>query len=87
LWAERFNGDTSDLFAVQDEITSRIALAQAGGICVSRVGVIQKNRCRTTVPDPIGEMLAELPFTGDRSFCLGHNRAVWSGPALYGRGK
>jgi hypothetical protein len=27
LWAERFNGDTSDLFAVQDEITSRIAIA------------------------------------------------------------
>jgi adenylate cyclase len=27
LWAERFNGDTSDLFAVQDEITSRIAVA------------------------------------------------------------
>jgi TolB-like protein len=25
LWAERFNGDTSDLFALQDEITSRIA--------------------------------------------------------------
>jgi adenylate cyclase len=27
LWAERFNGDTSDLFALQDEITSRIAVA------------------------------------------------------------
>jgi adenylate cyclase len=27
LWAERFNGDTSDLFALQDEITSRIAIA------------------------------------------------------------
>jgi adenylate cyclase len=26
LWAERFNGDTSDLFAIQDEITSRIAI-------------------------------------------------------------
>jgi adenylate cyclase len=25
LWAERFNGDTSDLFSLQDEITSRIA--------------------------------------------------------------
>jgi TolB-like protein len=24
LWAERFDGDTSDLFALQDEITSRI---------------------------------------------------------------
>jgi adenylate cyclase len=27
LWAERFNGDTSDMFALQDEITSRIAVA------------------------------------------------------------
>ena len=27
LWAERFNRDTSDLFALQDEITSRIAVA------------------------------------------------------------
>jgi adenylate cyclase len=27
LWAERFNGETADLFALQDEITSRIAVA------------------------------------------------------------
>jgi TolB-like protein/Tfp pilus assembly protein PilF len=27
LWAERFTGDASDLFALQDEITSRIAVA------------------------------------------------------------
>jgi TolB-like protein/Tfp pilus assembly protein PilF len=27
LWAERFDGDTSDLFAVQNEITTRIAVA------------------------------------------------------------
>jgi adenylate cyclase len=27
LWAERFDGDTSDLFTLQDEITSRIANA------------------------------------------------------------
>jgi TolB-like protein len=27
LWAERFTGDTSDLFALQDEITRRIAVA------------------------------------------------------------
>jgi TolB-like protein len=27
LWAERFDRDTSDLFAMQDEITSRIAIA------------------------------------------------------------
>jgi len=26
LWADRFDGDTSDLFALQDEITSRIAV-------------------------------------------------------------
>ena len=27
LWAERFEGDTADLFALQDEITARIAVA------------------------------------------------------------
>jgi len=27
LWAERFNGDTADLFTLQDEVTSRIAIA------------------------------------------------------------
>jgi TolB-like protein len=27
VWAERFDGDTSDLFALQDEVTSRIAVA------------------------------------------------------------
>ena len=27
LWAERFDGDTADLFALQDEVTSRIAAA------------------------------------------------------------
>ena len=27
LWAERFDGDTGDLFALQNEITSRIAIA------------------------------------------------------------
>src|SRR5271165_7537202 len=41
---------------------------------------IQKNRCRTTVAEPIGETLAEPPFTGDRAVCLGHDQAAWSGP-------
>src|SRR5262249_35266371 len=27
LWAERFDGDTNDLFALQDAVTSRIAVA------------------------------------------------------------
>jgi adenylate cyclase len=27
LWAERFDGDTGDLFTLQNEITSRIAVA------------------------------------------------------------
>ena len=27
LWAERFDGDTRDLFTLQDEVTSRIAIA------------------------------------------------------------
>ena len=44
---------------------------------------IEKNRPRTTVAEPIGETLAELPFTGDQAVCLGHDKAAWSGPALY----
>ena len=42
---------------------------------------IEKNRPRTTVAEPIGETLAELPFTGDQAVCLGHDQAAWSGPA------
>jgi hypothetical protein len=42
---------------------------------------IQKNRSRTTVAEPIGETLAELPFTGDQVVCLGHDQAASSGPA------
>jgi hypothetical protein len=39
---------------------------------------IQKNRPRTTVAEPIGETLAELPFTGDQAVCLGHDQAAWT---------
>ena len=41
---------------------------------------IQKNRPRTTVAEPIGETLAELPFTGDQAVCLGHDKAAWRLP-------
>jgi adenylate cyclase len=34
------------------------------------VAGIPKNRCRTTVAEPIGGRLAELSFTGARSVCL-----------------
>jgi hypothetical protein len=47
----------------------------------AEVMFIQKNRPRTTVAEPIGETLAELPFTGDQAVCLGHDQAAWSGPA------
>jgi hypothetical protein len=42
---------------------------------------IQKNRCRTTVVEPIWETPAELPLSGDQVVCLGRNQAAWSGPA------
>jgi adenylate cyclase len=32
LWAERFDGDASDLFALQNEITGRIAIALGGAL-------------------------------------------------------
>jgi TolB-like protein/class 3 adenylate cyclase len=37
LWAERFNGDMSDLFAVQDEITGRIAIALGAEVIAAEV--------------------------------------------------
>ena len=38
VWAERFENDTSDLFAVQDEITSRIAIALNLELVTAEVG-------------------------------------------------
>ena len=38
LWAERFERDTSDMFAVQDEITSRIAIALNVELVTAEVG-------------------------------------------------
>jgi adenylate cyclase len=38
LWAERFDRDTSDLFGVQDEITSRIAVALSLELPVAEAG-------------------------------------------------
>jgi adenylate cyclase len=38
LWAERFDGDTSDLFALQDEITSRIAATLGNQLVISEAG-------------------------------------------------
>ena len=36
---------------------------------------IPKNRCRTTIAEPIGEPLAELPFIEDQVVCLSHDQA------------
>jgi adenylate cyclase len=47
VWAERFDGDTGDLFAVQDEITSRIAVALAARGCGGRARSPSKARCRS----------------------------------------
>jgi len=38
---------------------------------------IAKNRCRTTIAEPIGETLAELPFIGDQVVCVSHDQAAW----------
>jgi len=40
--------------------------SRAGMTRLSVSVAIQKNRCRTTVAEPIGETRAELPFTGDQ---------------------
>jgi len=38
LWAERFEGDTADLFALQSEITGRIAVALSGALIATEAG-------------------------------------------------
>jgi tetratricopeptide (TPR) repeat protein len=38
LWAERFDGDAGDLFALQDEITSRIAVALSLELPIAEAG-------------------------------------------------
>ena len=43
------------------------------------VAGIPKNRCRTTVAEPMLETLAELPFIGDQVVCLSHNQAAQNG--------
>jgi len=40
--------------------------------------IIPKNRCRTTIPERMVETLAELPFMGTRSVCLGRSQAARS---------
>jgi len=47
---------------------------------------IPKKRCRTTIAEPVGENLAELPFIGDQVVCLSHNQAARSGPRKEARG-
>ena len=37
---------------------------------------IPKNRCRTTVAEPMVETRAEPPFIGDQVGCLSHNQAA-----------
>jgi len=43
LWAERFDGDTSDLFALQDEITSRIAVTLNVELIAAAAGQATEN--------------------------------------------
>jgi TolB-like protein/Flp pilus assembly protein TadD len=51
LWAERFNCDTADLFALEDEITSRIAVAL-------NIELVAAEAARATVhPDALGYVL------------------------------
>jgi len=51
LWAERFDGDTGDLFALQDEVTSRIAVA----LNLERIGM--EARRPTGRPDVLDYIL------------------------------
>jgi len=51
LWAERFDGDMSDLFALQDDITRRIALAlNLMLIATEAARSHRRQRCRSFIP-------------------------------------
>jgi adenylate cyclase len=43
LWAERFAGDTSDLLALQDEITGRIAVALGSELIIAAAAQLREN--------------------------------------------
>ena len=51
LWAERFDGDTSDLFALQNEVTTRIAVA------LDQELIAAEAACRTERPDVLEYIL------------------------------
>jgi hypothetical protein len=99
LWAERFNGETSDLFALQDEISSRIAIA-LGIELIGReaarptqnpdaLDYILRGRAAMLKP-PSRESRAEAVGLFDRALALdprsSRRRAGWrpcSGPASW----
>jgi adenylate cyclase len=59
LWAERFNGDTADLFTLQDEVTSRIAAALT-------TELVSAEAARPTV---LASRCAGLHLPGTRNTC------------------
>ena len=54
LWAERFDGDTTDLFAVQDLVTSRIALTRGSELRGGRSANPTPGRIRLHSPGAFG---------------------------------
>src|SRR6516164_822328 len=93
VWAERFTGDLGDLFALQDEITSRIAIAL--DFALVRAEAARPN----SKPERIGLRLPGSRGTGEIAdtrqlcrgdwlvrTCLGARSAIRRGPALAGAG-
>jgi TolB-like protein len=67
LWAERFDGDTSDLFALQDEITGRIANALSTELVNAEAGRSTAN------PDAL-----DYIFRGRATLNRGYWRENWA---------
>ena len=68
LWADRFDGDTSDLFALQDEVTSRIANALG-------VELVRAEAARPTQnPDAL-----DYIFQGRLAVWKPRSREMWAG--------
>jgi tetratricopeptide (TPR) repeat protein len=71
LWAERFDGDTSDLFTLQNEITSRIAIAL-------RVELIRAEAARRTERPDVLDYILRARATAGKTPSRDHSAEIVS---------
>jgi adenylate cyclase len=90
LWAERFDGDTSDLFSLQDEVTGRIAVELSLELVVAEAArptnhpdaldYILKGRAASFKPPSLRNMPRRSAYSSAHwrsTRCLSRHRAGW----------